>query len=126
MGPGPEAAQSVEAPATAHLTAASPARSIQPTPSTEPMPLPNPSPELHRAMQLADFANAASMLALQFELTAYARTLRAADASQVMVTSTVRALVDESLPRRVVPIRTSEDRNRLLALAAEWSGGSGM
>lgn len=61
------------------------------------------------------------MHTLQTELTGYARALRAAMVSQPVVNRMIRALVDDSLPSRAVPIRTSEDRTRLLALAAEWS-----
>ena len=63
----------------------------------------------------------ASMRTLQVELVAYAHALREAMLSQVVVSRMIRALVDDSLPSRAVPIRTSEDRTRLLALAAEWS-----
>ena len=72
-------------------------------------------------MQGADFASPTSMRTLQDAVTSYARALRAATASQSLITATVRALVDDSLPTRIVVIRTSEDRARLLALAAEWS-----
>jgi hypothetical protein len=61
------------------------------------------------------------MRTLQTELTAYARALRAAMVSQPVVNRMIRALVDESLTSRAVPIRTSEDRTRLLGLAAEWT-----
>jgi hypothetical protein len=61
------------------------------------------------------------MRTLQIELAAYAHALRAAMLSPAVVNRMVRALVDDSLPGRAVPIRTSEDRSRLLALAAEWS-----
>ena len=61
------------------------------------------------------------MRALQDAVTTYARALRVATASQSVISSTVRAVVDDSLPTRVVVIRTSEDRARLLALVAEWS-----
>ena len=87
----------------------------------DPMTLPAPTPELHRAMQIADFASPPSMRALQDAVTTYARALRVATASQSVISSTVRAVVDDSLPTRVVVIRTSEDRARLLALVAEWS-----
>jgi hypothetical protein len=72
-------------------------------------------------MQIADFANPTSMHDLQVELATYAGTLRAATVPQSVVNSTIRALVDDSLPTRVVVIRTSEDRARLLALAVAWS-----
>jgi hypothetical protein len=72
-------------------------------------------------MRIADFANATSMRALEIEVATYARALRDATAPQSVVNSTVRALIDESLPTRIVTIRTSEDRARLLALAAQWS-----
>lgn len=85
------------------------------------MRMPAPPPELHRAMQIADFANPTSMHDLQVELATYAGTLRAATVPQSVVNSTIRALVDDSLPTRVVVIRTSEDRARLLALAVAWS-----
>jgi hypothetical protein len=84
-------------------------------------PLPAPPPALMSALAVADFANPASMQALELEVTTYARALRASSARQPVVESTVRAVVDDSLPRRVLPIRTSEDRTRLLALTAAWS-----
>jgi hypothetical protein len=85
------------------------------------MRLPLPPLDLLRALQVADFANASSMHALEVEVTTYARALREVRAPQSVVAATVRALVDESLPTRLVTIRTSEDRARLLALAAAWS-----
>ena len=90
-------------------------------PSAPAPQLPAPTPELQRALLLSQFADDASMRTLQTELTAYARALRAAMVSQAVVNRIIRALVDDSLPNRAVPIRTSEDRSRLLALAAEWS-----
>lgn len=83
--------------------------------------LPAPTLELQRALHFSQFADDASMRTLQTELTAYARALRGAMVSQAVVNRMIRALVDDSLPNRAVPIRTSEDRSRLLALAAEWS-----
>jgi len=90
-------------------------------PSAPAPQLPAPPPELQRALQLSQFADDASMRTLQTELTAYARALRAAMVSQAVVNRMIRALVDDSLPNRAVLIRTSEERSRLLALAAEWS-----
>jgi hypothetical protein len=84
------------------------------------MSLPLPPAELQQALRFADFTNATSMQALELAVRAYARALRAATATPWLVASTVRALVDDSLPLRVIPIRTSEDRTRLLALAADW------
>jgi hypothetical protein len=89
-------------------------------PSAPELQLPSPTPELRRALQFSHFADGASMLTLQAELTSYARALRACMASQAVVERTIRAVVDDSLPTRAVPIRTSEDRTRLLTLAAEW------
>lgn len=94
-------------------------------PSARAPQLPDPRPELHRALQLSQFDDGASMRTLQVELVAYAHALRAAMLSQVVVSRMIRALVDDSLPSRIVPIRTSEDRTRLLALAAEWSAAPG-
>jgi hypothetical protein len=85
------------------------------------MRLPAPPPELHHAMQVADFANPTSMHALESAVATYAGALRAATVPQSLVSSTIRALVDDSLPTRLVTIRTSEDRARLLALAVVWS-----
>ena len=90
-------------------------------PSATAPQLPAPTPELQRALHLSHFADAASMRTLQAEVTGYARALRAAMLSQSVVNRMIRALVDDSIPTRAVPIRTSEDRARLLALAAEWS-----
>ncbi len=90
-------------------------------PSAPAPQLPGPTPELQRALHLSQFTDGASMRTLQAELAGYARTLRAAMVSQPVVDRMIRALVDDSLPTRAVPIRTSEDRTRLLALAAEWS-----
>ena len=84
-------------------------------------PVPAPSAELRRALQLADFADAASMSALQAEVTRFAQLLRSASVHQTLITATVRGVVDDSLSQRAVPIRTSEGRNQLLNLAAEWS-----
>ena len=84
--------------------------------------LPAPSADFQRALRLADFADESSMRTLQAEVSRYARALRAANVSQSRVIATVRALVDDALPNRVVPIRTSEGRTQLLALVAAWSG----
>jgi hypothetical protein len=65
------------------------------------------------------------MATLEAELTEYARALRASRQSQPVVDRMIRALVDDSLPTRAVPIRTSEDRTRLLALAAKWCAAPG-
>ena len=92
-------------------------------PGPDSMRLPPPPPALHHAMRIADFANASSMRALQIEVTRYARALRDAAASPSLVSATVRGVIDDSLPTRAITIRTSEDRARLLALAAEWSAG---
>jgi hypothetical protein len=83
--------------------------------------LPSPSATLESALRLADFADAASMSTLQREVTLYAFALRAASAPPSVVAGMVRGIVDDSLPVRVVPIRTSESRARLLRLAEEWS-----
>ena len=90
-------------------------------PSAPAPQLPGPTPELQRALHLSQFTDGASMETLQTELAGCARALRAAMVSQPVVERMIRALVDDSLPTRAVPIRTSEDRARLLALAAEWS-----
>lgn len=84
------------------------------------MHLPTPPPELYRAMRHADFADTESMRTLETEVTRFARALRAADAPQSRVLFEVRGLVDDALPTRLVPLRTSEDRARLLALAERW------
>jgi hypothetical protein len=84
-------------------------------------PSPAPTPALMHALQVADFADAESMSVLRAEIIAYARTLRAARKPQSVITYEIRALVDDSLPARVVRLRTSEDRGLLLGLAAEWS-----
>jgi hypothetical protein len=60
-------------------------------------------------------------MALRVEVASYAQALREATASPSVVRDTVRAVVDDSLSTRLVPIRTSEARNRLLALTADWS-----
>jgi hypothetical protein len=91
------------------------------TPIKASMRLPPPSADLTRALRHADFANPASMGVLRDEVASYARALREATASPSVVFATVRGVVDDSLSTRVIPIRTSEDRNRLLALAADWS-----
>jgi hypothetical protein len=85
------------------------------------MRIPPLPPELSVTLRLADFANEPSMQALRRAIASYAQTLRDAAVSPSVVSATVRGVVDDSLTTRVIPIRTSEDRTRLLALAADWS-----
>ena len=85
------------------------------------MQLPSPTDALAYALRHADFADEASMTRLQREVAHYAALLRSTAAPPSVVSGMIRGAVDDSLSTRLVPVRTSENRTRLLRLAEEWS-----
>lgn len=89
------------------------------------MQLPPPTVALAHALRHADFADAVSMEVLHREVSRYAAVLRSMAAPPHVVAGMIREVVDDSLATRVVPVRTSENRMRLLRLAEEWSAAPG-
>ena len=89
------------------------------------MQLPPPTVALAHALRHADFADAVSMERLHREVSLYASVLRSMAAPPHVVAGMIREVVDDSLATRVVPVRTSENRMRLLRLAEEWSAPPG-
>ncbi|HJU90414.1 MAG TPA: hypothetical protein VJ672_13545 [Gemmatimonadaceae bacterium] len=85
------------------------------------MQLPPPTAALTHALRHADFADAASMDQLQRQVALYASVLRSMAVPASVVAGMIRGVVDDSLATREVPVRTSENRTRLLRLAEEWS-----